>query len=306
MNPWTVVVGVDSTREARDATELGRRLAEASGGSWHLITAAADPLGYVVATTSGMDVTTLDEAVRDEAWRDAAGALGGLLREEELRDRLRVGLGRPESVIAQRGDEVQADLYVLGGHHRGPARSWLHRSAARHLIRVSDRPVLVTGPDGPEIRKVLVALDFGPAAEPVMEFADTFSQLLDVPMEAVHVVHFPGLPNGREFIVDVETLMKSEEHEAHAELWANLPERAERVLVRGQTSAVLKAMAEEHPGTLLVLGAQGRGWMDRLLIGSTTESLLSALPSSLAVIPSRTVANTLQRREERPSHAGAV
>ena len=90
------------------------------------------------------------------------------------------------------------------------------------------------------------------------------------------------------------------------QLWANLPERAERVLVRGQTSAVLKAMAEEHPGTLLVLGAQGRGWMDRLLIGSTTESLLSALPSSLAVIPSRTVANTLQRREERPSHAGAV
>ncbi|UCC24221.1 MAG: universal stress protein [Gemmatimonadales bacterium] len=304
MDPWTVVVGVDHTPEARDAAAFGRRLAEASGGSWHLITAAADPLGYTVATTAGMDVTALDDAVRDEAWRDAAAALEGLIDEDELRHRLRVGLGRPESVISQRGDEVNADLYVLGGHHRGRARSWIHRSTARHLIRVTDRPVLITGPEGPEVSRVLAAVDFGVAADPVIQLADTLAELLDVPLEAAHVVHHPGLPDGREFSVNIESLMEAEEREAREQLWAHLPDRAGRRIVRGHPTAVLETLVTETPGALLVLGAQGRGWMDRLLIGSTTESILSALPSALAVVPARAVPQS--RREEVARDAAGV
>ena len=35
----------------------------------------------------------------------------------------------------------------------------------------------------------------------------------------------------------------------------------------------------------VVVGSHGRGWMERLLIGSTTEQLLNQLPTSLLVVP---------------------
>ena len=37
---------------------------------------------------------------------------------------------------------------------------------------------------------------------------------------------------------------------------------------------------------LVVLGSHGKGWVDRMLLGSTTERLLSHLPTSMLVIPS--------------------
>jgi nucleotide-binding universal stress UspA family protein len=44
---------------------------------------------------------------------------------------------------------------------------------------------------------------------------------------------------------------------------------------------------------LIVVGAHGKGWVDRLLIGSTTERLVNLLPASLLVIP------TAARRRSR-------
>ena len=46
----TVVVGVDGSPGATDAAVLGRRLAEAAGGSVHLVTAALQVLVEVAAT----------------------------------------------------------------------------------------------------------------------------------------------------------------------------------------------------------------------------------------------------------------
>jgi len=34
-----------------------------------------------------------------------------------------------------------------------------------------------------------------------------------------------------------------------------------------------------------VVGSHGKGWVDRLLIGSTTERLLNRLPTSLLIVP---------------------
>jgi nucleotide-binding universal stress UspA family protein len=36
---------------------------------------------------------------------------------------------------------------------------------------------------------------------------------------------------------------------------------------------------------LLVVGSHGRGWAERLLLGSVTERLLNHLPTSLLVVP---------------------
>ncbi len=38
---------------------------------------------------------------------------------------------------------------------------------------------------------------------------------------------------------------------------------------------------------LIVVGSHGKGWIDRLLIGSVTEDLLNNLPCAVLVVPVR-------------------
>jgi Universal stress protein family len=38
-----------------------------------------------------------------------------------------------------------------------------------------------------------------------------------------------------------------------------------------------------------VVGSHGKGWVDRILIGSTTERLVTELPTSILVVPARPI-----------------
>lgn len=288
MKPWTVVVGVDGSEEAHSAAQLGRRIARRSDGVLHLVTAAEDPSGYATLSGTAMDVTALDDAIREDAWRHAAEGLSGLFSTETLEDLLKVGLGQAEAVVAERGREVDADLFVLGGHRRGTVESWFHRSTTRHLIRVGDRPVLVTGPAGHDVSRVLAALDFGPLASRTMHLAVDLARLLNVPLEAVHVVQERDFPDSREVMLALQSLVEAEERTAHEELGELVPEGSGWNVLRGRPATILDDLAAADPATLLVMGAHGRGWMERLLVGSTTSHILRALPSSILVVPAET------------------
>ena len=47
------------------------------------------------------------------------------------------------------------------------------------------------------------------------------------------------------------------------------------------------AEAAEWKADLLVVGSHGKGWAERMLVGSVTERLLNHLPTSVLVVPTR-------------------
>jgi nucleotide-binding universal stress UspA family protein len=55
-----------------------------------------------------------------------------------------------------------------------------------------------------------------------------------------------------------------------------------------RTGVAAETIAEEA-GTwhadLIVMGSHGKGWVDRVLVGSTTERLVTELPASIMVVP---------------------
>ena len=59
----------------------------------------------------------------------------------------------------------------------------------------------------------------------------------------------------------------------------------DRVIRRGRADEEIAEEAAVWRADLLVVGSHGKGWIDRLLIGSTTERLLNRLPTSLLVVP---------------------
>jgi hypothetical protein len=59
----------------------------------------------------------------------------------------------------------------------------------------------------------------------------------------------------------------------------------DRVIRRGRADEEIAEEVAAWHADLLVVGSHGKGWIDRLLIGSTTERLLNRLPTSLLVVP---------------------
>jgi len=58
-----------------------------------------------------------------------------------------------------------------------------------------------------------------------------------------------------------------------------------RVVRRGIAVDVIAEEAAAWRADVVVVGSHGKGWVDRLLIGSATEQLLNDLPTAVLVIP---------------------
>ncbi|MDH3207134.1 MAG: universal stress protein [Gemmatimonadota bacterium] len=281
----SVVVGVDTSDEARAAALLGRILAESAGGALHLVAATTHALLDVLGTRAGVDVERLHEGLISAAAEKVKQRLQDDFSPDELERSLSARLGRPEHVLAECGREHSADLFVVGGRrHRAPA-VWIHRGTAHHLLRTTDQTVVIAGPDGPQIDRVLVSVDRSDIADRAIEVALEFSELLGVPIEAIHVVPHPTLPRGLDLGINTSTWIRQEEDEAHRDLRSRLPAGVDLRVLHGEVEETIRRASEGGPPTLLVLGAHGKGRVHRMLLGSTTEALLSDPPTSMAIIP---------------------
>ena len=54
---------------------------------------------------------------------------------------------------------------------------------------------------------------------------------------------------------------------------------------RGTAADAITAEVADRHAEVVVFGSHGKGWVDRMLIGSVTERVLSALPCSMLIVP---------------------
>jgi nucleotide-binding universal stress UspA family protein len=209
-------------------------------------------------------------------------------------DLLDVRFGPASVILAQRADEVDAQLIVIGGKHHSALGRWLAGSTAHELVRSHDRPLLVVGPARPgeqfpvSYRRVLAAVDLSDAARPTIDGAERFARLYQARFRALHVVEplpaMPEIPIG----LDSDYLRRSEE-QAERAIWPQITyPGTERLIRRGHAADVIAQAAADWDADLLVVASHGRGWIDRILIGSVTEQLLKQLPTSVLVMSAAT------------------
>ena len=65
------------------------------------------------------------------------------------------------------------------------------------------------------------------------------------------------------------------------------------------TKNTLLREAADWKADVLVVGSHGKGWAQRVLLGSVTERLINQLPTSLLVAPVRVAAAALPERRQR-------
>jgi nucleotide-binding universal stress UspA family protein len=231
-----------------------------------------------------LDPEALATAAREHARSVCTHALEGAVPAAMI-EALDVRAGRGAYVLEEAAQEAQAGVVVLGGKKRR-ALARIGGSTVTHLVRLGTVPVLATDGVATDIRRVLVAADLSYAARTAIETGQRWAEMLGAQLRVMHVVEpvpvVPGITLG--FADDDIFLSCERAVEAEIKPLVTLP-GAETVIRRGRAAAAITSEARQWHADLVVLGSHGRGWVDRLLIGSVSERLLNVLPASILVVP---------------------
>lgn len=279
-----IVVGVDASPEAAGAAKMGYRIARAAAENCDLVHATPDawaPFSAVGDVKQVQETQRLQLAV---ARHRVTEALRGEVAPELL-DGLDVRLGPAAVVLQQAAHERKAGLLVLGGKHHSAFERWLGGSTSLNVVRTAELPILITTGAPTGIRRILVAADLSAAARPTLALAERFGRLVGAQLRVLTVFEpLPTLPDVPQ--MDPSSYYGLSQELLQRDIWPliQIP-GAEKIVRHGMVVETLLREATEWSADLLVVGSHGKGWAQRILLGSVTERLLNDLPTSLLVAP---------------------
>jgi nucleotide-binding universal stress UspA family protein len=293
-----IIVGVDASSAAAGAAIVGERLATLASVPCRLIHAVRDAWAPLVAVSADPQVTAMQSAQLAFARQQVNDALGRAV-SDQLRQQLDVCFGAAAVVLQRAMRERRAGLVVLGGKHHSVLERWLGGSTSLHVIRTAQVPVLVTAGLPAAFRRVLVAADLSTAAGPTIGLAERFARLVGAELRLLSVFEpLPILPevpptaSNQYFGLAQETLDR--------EIWPLVrTPGVEKIVRHGTVVDTLLREAADWRADVVVVGSHGKGWAQRVLLGSVTEQLINQLPTSLLVAPVGVAAAALRRRERR-------
>jgi nucleotide-binding universal stress UspA family protein len=276
-----LLVGYDGSEGGRDALELTRVLAEATGSSIFVVTVL--PYGPLPVPH---ELLEQQEAKRAQPLlAEAKKRLGEL---DGVATRV-FGGGSPASVINDLAAREEIDTIIVGSPHRGPVGRTLIGSVAQGLLH--DAPCeVVAAPRGyaseeqGPFRKIAVAYDDTPEAKAALKRAEEIALpcratlFIFIVAEPPNVVpgasgYTPAAPPGAGAIL-TRTVKAVDERLA-----------ATGRVLSGAPGATIADACEEAGADLLVAGCRGYGPLLRVLLGSVSTELLHKAPCPVLVVP---------------------
>ena len=256
----SIVVGVDGSPESAAAASVAWKIALAADVPYRLVH-AADAVNTSLAGARDQLRASLQDRV-----------------PSSVVDAMVVSTGRAGDVLEAVIAETHATMLVLGGKHHSTLGRWLGGSTVQHVVRRLTVPLLVTAGELRIRPRVMVAVDPSYAAGPTIVQAVAFARFLGSPLHALHVVDPPPAiaelpPDWSREIVE-------------RDIWPRVPLVEQGKVIReGVPFDTIVNEAASRRADVVVVGSHGKGWVDRLLIGSVTEDLLNNLPCAVLVVP---------------------
>ncbi len=308
----TIVVGVDASPESLRAAELAAKIASAARAQ--LFPVHAVPVIPVLTEVAGLEpLPVFSPELQDVSTRAAreqvVRALQNVLPPPAVR-RLEVQVGPAPFVIAEVAHRRRAELVVLGGKKHSALARGLGRSTAHYLVRRLDMPVLVAAHPTALIRKVLAAVDFSTVSLRMLRVAEQFANVLGAHLRVLHVVEPFRFTHLAPDLWDEEAYYRgSQEVFNHFASPFKAIAKEDRVIRNGLPAETISEEASAWQADVVVVGSHGKGWVDRILIGSTTDRLVTDLPTSILVVPVKSIrrkplSKASQRARKRPVSRG--
>jgi nucleotide-binding universal stress UspA family protein len=205
-----------------------------------------------------------------------------------------VAEGPAATAILAWADAMPADLLVLGTHGRSGFERLVLGSVAEKVLRKATCPVLtVPGGAGKEtlappvmFRRILCALDFSDCSIHALRFAMSLAEQTEAHLTVLHVIELPpDIPREpHEPILaaprDLREYIALAEDDCTRRLQKVIPDAlrvrgiVDTLLATGKPYREVLRVAAEKNSDLIVIGIHGRGPIDRLFFGSTTEQVV--------------------------------
>lgn len=242
----------------------------------HLVTVVPD---NVSSGLPGMDVASN----RHEALRSQRE----FFESEGFTVETHVARGTPHRRINGFAERLHADVIVVGSRGQSPLRNRLIGSTARNVARTAVRPLLVEriAKEGDThtvakehlFQHVLFATDFSANADRAFEF---IPHLRGATKRAT-ILHV----RGHEQNAEDEATVRDRLAELADELETRMGIEVETNVREGGIVDEILAEEERVGATVTVLGSRGQSRLRRLLLGSTSESVVAQGHNNVLLIP---------------------
>ncbi|XBQ17175.1 MAG: universal stress protein [Oceanicaulis sp.] len=256
---------------------------------------------HAAAEIAGAGPEALIEALLDNRRREIEAVLPA-----GLKDRLTVRCGKTFIEIIREAAARPTAMVVKAAEPLGGPLSRLFASTDQHLLRKCPCPVWLRAPEaGPEVTRVLAAVDVDPEADEPETLADLNARVLDTaiamaePDGVVHVAHAwqadaEGLywafgSSGEDAGQRYAAAVKAGRKRGLDALLAPYREAAggpdlSAHLLRGAPHAVIPDLARRVRADLLVMGTVARTGLRGVIIGNTAENILNAAAGSVVAV----------------------
>lgn len=216
----------------------------------------------------------------------------------------RIGLeireGDPVECLTAVAAEFSADIIIAGAHGERPGLQHALGSTAEHLVRASDRPVLLgTRPRLTKLSHVLVPVGKTEAAADALRWAGVLSRQFQARVTAMHVVTASAASGALAALTVVAGTppIDPDPHVATAEMsnqWvesavaAGVPrERASGEVSFGEATGEILSAVERLGADLVVIGRRSAGNLRRAVLGSVVDGVLRGATCPVLVVPER-------------------
>lgn len=206
-----------------------------------------------------------------------------------IRQVVRRGVSASEEILGYIKEE-KFDLVVMGTHGRRGIKHLLLGSVAERVVQHAPCPVLTVRESGPkkgvasktelDVKHIILPIDFSGPSKLAARYAVVLSKLMGARLEVVHVIDSTVHPSF--YAIGVESIIQAD---------PDLPARAEKavhgfmeeakaaleynvIIADGKPAVEIAKKAEQMEDPLIVIASHGMGYLERLMLGSTTEKVV--------------------------------
>ncbi len=243
-----------------------------------------------VSGTGDSMIVYAESVLGEEFYRDHEAIIVSTIHKVLGADRawpVRVVAGEVASTILSEAKSGNAEVLVIGIHHHGKFAQAMGENTATRVMSHAGMPVLGVRPDTQKLpRRMMVATDFGDAS---VEAAHLAANLVN-PGGTVILVH-ATLPTPIVVEGDEGAALVQREGIEHAflNLSAEISEgreiHVETVTRTGDAATELLAAAEQIAPDMIATASQRHGFLDRLILGSVSRTVVRDGHWSMLVTP---------------------
>lgn len=219
-------------------------------------------------------------------------------RAENITIDIRIEYGNEFDKTISIAEEENVNLVLFSNHPDGEEGSATLDILAEKLIRKSEKPIwIVKQGDKHFPEKILCSIDYSDASARALTNAIKIARVFKKELHIINVVELIGNNYSKRFTVDFEQENKrnirenDEAFKAFLQRFNFIDVNYKTEILSGDTDAEIKKYVKKNNIDLLFMGATGKTFLQRILLGSVTEKIIRELPCAMVVTKSENILN---------------